>query len=144
MLIRGLVPILAAVLMLLALGACSEGGEQQMKEETGEAAQATEDYASEQYAKFRENLEQNLEELEQDIQRLDEKAEEMSGEARRDIENRLDNLKDEKAAVREKLQEWNQQGDDAWEEFKQDLGRAMDKLEKSYQRLVAEIQESLN
>jgi chromosome segregation ATPase len=134
----------ALILPLAACGDDGDGGAEKVKKESKEAYEAAKEYASEQTMEFRNKLEQELDDFDSDLAGLKSKAKNATGDAKEDIERRLDNLEDERAAVKQKLEALENKSGDAWDELKQDAQQAWEALQSEYRELEADIRQSLN
>jgi uncharacterized coiled-coil DUF342 family protein len=85
---------------------------------------------------YRQKLEAQLDEWGTEIDKLQAKAAEVGADARVELEKQVDELRKRQADAREKLEELNDAGEDAWEDVRGGVEKAWEKLGDAVDRAV--------
>lgn len=113
-----------------------------VKNETKEALEAVQDYASEKKADFENQIRQQLDTLEQDIAQLESKVDAMGQDVQEGVEEQLADLKEQRQNLNAKLEQLQGAGNDTWQELKKESSQAMEDLKQSYEDLQSSTSEN--
>ena len=80
---------------------------------------------------YQEQFKKKLKELSESLAELTFKAEQFQDDAKVEFEEQVDSLRDKQHKVREKLEELEEAGDEAWEDIKDGIEHAWSDLSKS-------------
>lgn len=88
---------------------------------------------------FRERAEERLAEIDREIEELGDRLEAGAAEEREDLRERLEDLRDERAAVEDRLQRWEESSEDERAELRRELEEALDRLGQGLRDLGDEV-----
>lgn len=142
MMTRRLSALLAVGMAVSGLSACGNNdtlsqissAAQAVLRSAREAIDAVRAYANEHKDEVRATLEEKFQNLSEGIRTLKARIAKAGQQAKPAWEEALRVLQDKKDAVREKLVELKGAGERGWERLKPQIEKAIDELEKAYQR----------
>ena len=133
--------IAAAALLAFALSSCAKSEKttaEDVKKETTEAAETAGQYIKEQNQAFQMKMEQRLVEIDRQITELQAKADKQGSKAKAETKQQLEELNEERRDLGQKLSDMTDKAAHAtregWEEMKQAVEQAADKLEAKLKR----------
>ena len=89
---------------------------------------------------FIERTKEKLDVLDARIEMIEAKANEKQGEARRELEDKLQEFRDAKSDLSDRLTELKNSGGDAWDEVKDGIEQSWNTLSASLERATARLQ----
>ncbi|HYI97000.1 MAG TPA: hypothetical protein VEX68_25885 [Bryobacteraceae bacterium] len=140
----------AVVILGLGLVGCTRSDRAEVRQETGETAEATRARtaeatreASAKRREYQERMEARLDKIDREIEeeRLKAKGRKMNAKAKREYNEKMAELDEARRDTRSKWNELKNATDENWEQFKDSLDRAGEKLESGWNRFVADIKD---
>ncbi len=110
-----------------------------VKQKTGEAAEAIRDYTVERKDQAVAQARKLSNDLEARIKQLERKASRASGEAKTTAQKQLDELRDKRAQTKKKLAEMKDASSASWDTAKQGFVDAYRDLRQAYDRAAGEL-----
>jgi chromosome segregation ATPase len=86
---------------------------------------------------YREKLDAQLKELKTKIDRLESRVSTLSAEAKAELSREIHDLRGRKMIVREKWNELQKSGGEAWDAMKEGMDRAVADLKESLERVIS-------
>lgn len=108
-----------------------------MKQETGEALEATKEFALQQKEDFQKMIQAELDHMQKQIDHLRAKAENAKTEAQADLNKAIVELQKRKDAAGKKFPELESASEKAWGSLKSGLNATMEDLAKSYKPVLS-------
>lgn len=108
-------------------------GAEDVQRETGEAIDASAQYARQQAEQLRRKLQEQIDELDVQIERLKAKGEELKEQAQPEWNRRMAQLEEKRQAAQRKLDAWQKASPEAWQDLKRGASNAWTELEQAYQ-----------
>lgn len=108
-----------------------------VKEEAKEAADTAITYTQEQKGAYKKYIESKLKEYEQKLDELKAKGQKLTGDAKADLDQKLETLRKNRDAAYEKLETLKSKSGKAWEEIKSGIDSAMVELKKAYHKVIS-------
>jgi len=102
-----------------------------VKNEVGEAAQATREYTSQEMQEYADGLNNKLQELDTQLEHLKQSGKELAGDAKQQWEDRLSALEDRRMKLQEDLNQLGDASGEAWQKLKEGMDAAWDDLKKA-------------
>ena len=102
------------------------------KTETKEAAQAMQDYAYAEKARFVDEMKRELGEIQKELDRLSAKVERSSGTVKVDAKAKLAVVRDQWAQAKETLDRAESAGESSWDDMKSGFQKSYDLLKSSF------------
>ncbi len=134
--------ILVVLMLALVLAGCgkeeSESAER-VKQEAGEALEATKDYLGERKDEVIVALQDRVTNLESDIDRLREQAAAKGDEAKAAFDGLKANLQARLETAKQKLDEARRASGDAWEAASSELQEAVENLKEAYRKAAKQV-----
>lgn len=139
--------IMTTILGLSLIG-CTRSDRAEVRNDTREAAEQTRARtaeaareANEKRREYQERMEARLDKIDREMEEERLKARKMNAKARREYNERMVELEAAKQDAREKWAGLKASTDDNWEQFKDAMDRAGDRLENGWNRFVAELKD---
>lgn len=128
----GIVPI-------SSIAAESATSAEKVVKEAHEAVEAAKQYTAQQKEAFQHSAQEELAVLQRQILGLRTKIENSSESTRADLQKSISELEKKKDGVKEKVDELKNATDTKWHEVRERMNRALDELERSYRKLLADL-----
>ena len=109
--------------------------------EAKEAVQTTLRYTVQEKDDYMRNMEQELRDMDVSMGELKEKAARLGGEARRELDEKIEVLKEKRAAAAEKLEKMKAASGRAWEDLKEDADESVRDLKDTFARILSRFRE---
>ncbi|MBA4190429.1 MAG: hypothetical protein C0467_20775 [Planctomycetaceae bacterium] len=103
------------------------------KEKIGEAVDATADAAKAKKDEFVSNFQKGLDVLDAKLKALELRASEASGDAKKELDEKVKVAKAKRDVAAKKLSELKDASHDRWEKVKEGAGNAIDDLKKAFE-----------
>jgi len=103
------------------------------KEKIRDAAEATAEAARAKRDEYTREMHKRLEEFDVNCQQLEGRITKAEGQAKKDLEKKLEEAKVKRDAAAKKLDELKEAGADRWEKVKEGVGSALDDLKKVFE-----------
>lgn len=113
---------------------------EEVKQKVGAAVSVTKDYALQQSAEYRQELEQKLKEIDKQLAAWQPQIEAATAAAKAKLEKELAELEKQRQLVQQKLQELQEPGQKAWNDVKAGTEAAMNELEKAFRKAAERFQ----
>ena len=103
------------------------------KQKIKDAAEATAEAAQAKWDEYALEMSKRLDELNLKLEDLKDRAAKAEGQAKQDLEKKLEEAKVKRDAAAKKLDELKEAGADRWEKVKEGVGNALDDLKKAFE-----------
>lgn len=87
-----------------------------------------------------DNLSAQLEQLDAKIDELESNAEKAEAGAQQEHDKQIKNLRNKMTLAQEKMKEMNESGDEGWNELREGVEKAMDKVDSALQSARSQFQ----
>lgn len=113
-----------------------------IKQKATETVSTVADYSKEQKEEFQKDMEAKLSDLGAEISQLKSTVSETSGEAKKDLNEKIAALEAKQSEVKKDLAKLKKSSGKAWSEMKTGVSKAWDALSDSYKKAKAEFKEA--
>ena len=114
-----------------------------MRQKAKETLEAAIDYPEEEQQQYQEQIQNQLDEFDNQLDELRAQAANTKEEAKVKLNNQIKTLEQKRKAAAQKLENLTSSRDKAWTKFKGGIDQAMTDLQQSYERALAEFENSV-
>ena len=129
------------LVLLIGLAGCSSADRAEVRDETRARTEDIAARAAEQRREWQSDIDRRLDKIDAQMEEEKIKAESrrMNAKAKREYQEKMAELRQERAEIATKYNKAKNSADTNWENFKDEIGQAMDKMESGWNRFVADI-----
>jgi thiamine biosynthesis lipoprotein ApbE len=128
---------------LIGLVGCTQADRAEVRDETRARTEDASQRAAEQRREWQADIDRRLDKIDAQMEEEKLKAEtrRLNAKAKAEYQEKMAELRQERAEIAQKYNNAKNATDSGWENFKDEVGQAVDKMESGWNRFVADLKD---